>query len=415
MTIYIFLLNCFMAIAMILYNWRSNFNIIFLGMLIISYAIGVVNYYFLAFEQTPFWIAIFYGNLAPLWYLPGPLLYFYVRGSIQDTTVLKKWDIIHLTPFIISVVGVFPYITTSFSYKIWIANAIITDLNNIQNIRINWILPHKINMFLRPSIIILYSLASIIMILRAQRRFSKSLTIPRIQWQFFRNWLLFLCSLLLGFTFPSLLISPIFLQDYTQSKGGWIDQFFSISLGIPLFIFPAILVSFPQILFGMPRYSIGDKTYEVEQKTNLGLADSQNEPEAKGSFSITKAYNLKNDPFSELASMILVVLKEKKPYLDPDFTLDKLADLLEVPKHHLYYCFQNHLHTKFTTLRTQFRVEYAKKMLSESNLDKITIDAVGRTSGFASKTNFYTIFKAEVGISPGEYAQLYNRIGYKNT
>ena len=70
---------------------------------------------------------------------------------------------------------------------------------------------------------------------------------------------------------------------------------------------------------------------------------------------------------------------------------------------------------KFTALRTQFRVEHAKNLLTESDLHAITIDAVGRNSGFASKTSFYTIFKSELGISPGEYAQLHNRMGYKNT
>jgi AraC-like DNA-binding protein len=126
-------------------------------------------------------------------------------------------------------------------------------------------------------------------------------------------------------------------------------------------------------------------------------------------------YQLTEDPFAELADLVLKVMAEKQPYLSLDFSLEDLAELLQVPKHHLYYCFQNHLHTKFTRLRTKFRVEHAKQLLTELDLGQITIDAVGRNSGFASKTNFYTIFKAEVGISPGEFAQANNRLGYKGS
>ena len=404
-----------MAIAMILYNRRSNFNIIFFGLLIIFYAVGVVSYYFLAFEQTRFWVAVFYGNLAPLWYLPGPLLYFYVRGSIQDTAVLKKWDFLHLLPFAVSLAGLVPYILTPFSYKLSIADAIVADLNNIQNIRINVILPHKVNMVLRPLLIIIYAIVAMGMVLHAQRRFAKTASVPRHQWHFFRNWLLFLCGLILFFTIPSLLITPFFLQDYNQSKGGWIDDFFSISLGFPLFIFPAILVSFPQILYGMPQLRKIKGVSETEIQKKKASNDLKRDAEVSAQLSASQAYQIENDPFAALAAMVLQTMKEKQPYLDPGFSLDNLAELLEVPKHHLYYCFQNHLHTKFTSLRTQFRVEHAKTLLTESDLHTITIDAVGRNSGFASKTSFYTIFKSELGISPGEYAQLYNRMGYKNT
>jgi len=150
MGIYLFLLNCFMVIAMIVYNRKSNFNIIFLGLLIVAYITGVVTYYFLAFEQSRFWIAVFYTNLAPLWYLPGPLLYFYVRGSILDTAVFRKWDYLHFIPFLVALVGVAPYLFSSFDYKLRVAEAIMANLNNAKDIRTNWILPYETNMLLPP-------------------------------------------------------------------------------------------------------------------------------------------------------------------------------------------------------------------------------------------------------------------------
>ena len=73
-----------------------------------------------------------------------------------------------------------------------------------------------------------------------------------------------------------------------------------------------------------------------------------------------------------------------------------------------YYCFQNILHTKFTRLRTEYRVAHAKKLLAEADLNKTTIIVLGKESGFASTSAFYTTFKSEVNCSPGEFAARVN-------
>jgi len=408
-----------MVAAMILYNRKTNFNIIFLGLLIVSYISGVVTYYFLAFQQSRFWIAVFYTNVAPLWYLPGPLLYLYVRGSILDTSGLKKWDIIHFIPFIVSVIGIAPYLFTSFDYKLNVADAIIANLNSVKNFKTNWIIPYETNLFLRPLLTCSYALISIVIIFRKQVSHFKLSPLPRHQWAFFRNWLLFLCGLILLFTIPSFFITARFVPDYVASKGGHLDDFFSFSLGVPLFVFPAVLVSFPQILYGLPQFQqpspmVFSRPVLQPPQANLFTQDQMTlgmTKETQPSYKVE--HELTEDPFASLANMVMQTMKEKQPYLNLDFSLEDLAELLAVPKHHLYYCFQHHLHTKFTRLRTKFRVEHAKQLLTELDLSQITIDAVGRNSGFASKTSFYTIFKAEVGISPGEFAQANNQYGYK--
>jgi AraC-like DNA-binding protein len=109
-------------------------------------------------------------------------------------------------------------------------------------------------------------------------------------------------------------------------------------------------------------------------------------------------------------------MKTKQPYLKYEFSLDDLASLLEVPKHHLYYCFRNVLHTKFTRLRTEYRIEHAKRLLNETDLSRTTLDAIGKNSGFSSRSGFYNTFKEELGCSPGEYIgwlQIKNRLKFR--
>jgi AraC-like DNA-binding protein len=63
------------------------------------------------------------------------------------------------------------------------------------------------------------------------------------------------------------------------------------------------------------------------------------------------------------------------------------------------------MHTKFTRLSTDYRIEYAKQLLLEIDLRTSTVDVVGRKSGFPSRSSFYNTFKEEVGCSPGEYVE----------
>ena len=98
-------------------------------------------------------------------------------------------------------------------------------------------------------------------------------------------------------------------------------------------------------------------------------------------------------------------MEEQQPFLDPEFSLDDLAEQLDVPKHHLYYCFRNILNTRFTTLRTEYRIRHAKKLLGEIDLRITTLEAVGRQCGFATHSSFYKTFKSEVGCSPGEFVE----------
>ena len=86
--------------------------------------------------------------------------------------------------------------------------------------------------------------------------------------------------------------------------------------------------------------------------------------------------------------------------------MDDLAKQLDVPKHHIYYCFKSILDTKFTTLRSQLRVEYAKELLLNGELGKMSMEGIWSKTGFSSRTNFFVTFKEISGLTPLEYIQI---------
>jgi AraC-like DNA-binding protein len=405
LVLYIILLNCFLAIIIFAYNWRINRNSVFLTLLILFFSSYVFTYYTTIVQQSRFWIALAYANPSPLWYLTGPCLYFYVRGNLEDRIHFRKYDILHLIPFFVTFIGMFPYFITSFEYKLQMADAIIRDINYPRDHSPNWIIPFQTGLILRPAVMILYCIFSIVAIIRFSFSTENLLAVPENQWRFSRNWMLLLCAVFIITSFSSLLISV----QYTVNEQITLQQMngnaISLTLSITLLMFPVLLIVFPQILYGLPRNTLWQR-HIAYGKPNAAEMGQRTESILATKYAAGEVPDV--DPLRELSKRLLKTMDEKKPYLNPEFSLDDLADLLEVPKHHLYYCFQNVLHTKFTRLRTAYRIEYAKRLLEKSDLRKITLDAVGQQSGFATNSGFYKTFKAEVGCAPGTYAEKHN-------
>ena len=409
MLLYVSILNCFLALLMLSFNWRVNRNVVFLASMILLISIYTLAYHYIAIEPSRFWGAVFYANLAPLWYLPGPCLYWYVRGSLEDRIRFRKSDWLHLLPFAISLVGILPYLATSFQHKLETVDALFLDPNTPRSAPPNWLLPVEWNLMLRPALLIGYAIYCMWMVVRAQRTFTRSSSVAQDQWVFLRNWMLLLCAILIVISLPPLLLSYFYSSD-TRIDFKRINAYSMTSAtAYAQTLISVTLLVFPQILYGIPR-SKKAATQTIGSREPIPV-EAETERSSDGSEALEdKAETLQPDkgPFVELGQRVLRFMEEEKPYVDPDFTLESLAHSMGVPKHHLYYCFQNILHTKFIRLRTEYRVAHAKKLLAEADLTQTTINVLGKESGFASTSAYYTTFKAEVGSSPGEYAARVN-------
>ena len=179
MLLYICLLNCFLALLMLAFNWRVNRNIVFLALLIFLVSFYTMTYFFLAVDQSRFWSAVFYANLAPLWYLPGPFLYWYVRGNLEDRIEFRKSDWLHLVPFAVSLIGILPYLLTSFQHKLDTVDALLLNPNIPKTAPPNWLLPVEWNLLLRPALLMAYAMFCIGLVLKSERSSSSSPAVAR--------------------------------------------------------------------------------------------------------------------------------------------------------------------------------------------------------------------------------------------
>ncbi len=141
------------------YNYRKNVSLIFLAGFLIPIAIYGLVHFYSVIAKSVIGIVITYGHFMPLFFLPGPMLFFYIRSTLNDSlTKLKRTDIFHFVPFFIALVSIFPYYFWSFTTKYEVASQIVDQVERLKIINITWLYPNFINLVIRPFILLIYSL-----------------------------------------------------------------------------------------------------------------------------------------------------------------------------------------------------------------------------------------------------------------
>lgn len=98
-------------------------------------------------------------------------------------------------------------------------------------------------------------------------------------------------------------------------------------------------------------------------------------------------------------------IKQEKLYMDPDITLDSLADSLDIMPRDLSMVINRHFGANFYTFINSYRIEEAKKILKDPAYKDTTITEIYLTVGFNSKSVFYTFFKKLEGMTPTKFRQ----------
>ncbi|RXJ44318.1 helix-turn-helix domain-containing protein [Gelidibacter gilvus] len=93
----------------------------------------------------------------------------------------------------------------------------------------------------------------------------------------------------------------------------------------------------------------------------------------------------------------------KKPYLDPDLSLPKLAENLNVPSHHLSQVINEMHGSDFSDFINHFRVDEVKRKIQDKNFQNYSLLGIAFESGFNSKSAFNRVFKNLTGITPSEF------------
>jgi hypothetical protein len=282
-----------------------------------------------------------FNSATPLYFLVGPFLFFHVRSVLTDCYEISRKDAWHFIPAFLVLLNIFPHLMLSSQEKLELARSIQNDLGLVTSLEVNWLLSYVTVVMVRPVFTMLYAVAGAYMLhsFSRTRTFTSPGPLPSSQVSSTFNWLLFFCGAVFILALGNLLMGYFFIF-YPNLRPLNITILLQ---ALVVFAIPVSLLFFPQVLYGIPVPAY------FSSEANPGPQEKRKEPEAQMSF-------------DRLAIQVREVMEREKPFLQTDFTLDDLARLMKVPKHHLYYCLNEVMKVKFVDLRTELRVAHAKEL-----------------------------------------------------
>ena len=100
---------------------------------------------------------------------------------------------------------------------------------------------------------------------------------------------------------------------------------------------------------------------------------------------------------------LLELMERERSYLDPEITLPKLAQALDIPVAHLSRVINDLLGRNFYEFVNRYRVEEAKRRLASPGAGRDKLIAVALECGFNSVATFNRVFKELVGRTPSDF------------
>ncbi len=295
-------------------------------------------------------------------FLQGPLLYFYAKTTTDRDFGFKKVHAIHLLPFLFFWAGmVILYHSRPLDVKL--------DLITVNNLRYR-VEFEMLQFFIHFQIIIYLAAA-----LRILRRFRRQY-VDRVK-ELSLNWLIFGLSV-----FLSMWVADLIMRLVGQVVELPLMLHFGFSfLCMALYFIFANLAVFkslkqPELILGEPL-TVGKLKYE-----NSTLTSAESE---------------------QILKQLREYMNTQKPYLNPSVSIDEIARALHISARHLSQVINEKLNQHFFDFINRYRIEAAKRLLSDSTGNRKTILEILYEIGFNSKSAFNSAFKKHTGLTPREF------------
>lgn len=378
------MLCCFFALLLIVTNPPNNTSNYFLAAFLIAHAM-------IPLHELVLWGAEFKNQVRMNWpqvyfigasayYLDAVLLYFYVKSLVFRDFHLRPKDYLHLIPL-----GLFALFMILAFYRY------------PADVRLDWINTEAFVYsggyitaeFLCKTLRVIYCAAALMLIFKYKDILKTTHSnIEKVD-------ILWLKILVVGFMVITLMHELLasakvigyltgFDFQHPNPQGNPIE-YIGLSGNYSLFFLVTMLV------FTSMRYF-----------SNFEAVKQKDGKEGKDAAKKTTQEKLLNP---EYAAKIDGIMRSQKTYLNPDLTLDMLADTLGTPAKDLSMIINRHFNLNFYEFVNGYRIEEAQKRLLDTANKSKTITDIYLEVGFNSKSVFNTFFKKLVGKTPSEYRQ----------
>lgn len=304
-------------------------------------------------------------------------------------------DYFHFVPFMLQLIGMIPYYFSSWTYKMSVAATILSENWQVTHLSLNSLFPSPVNSYLRPLHLLIYVIAQWMMIVGYYKRRQVRGFISH-QASVIRRWTYYFTGIYSVFLCCYGILTVLLFTYTTRSAFQQHSQLYLILASATILALNLACFLFPQILYGSPRIRW------VEQESQPDAMTVKEEETTVHDRSIA---NSQNEAMQRVGKKLSQYLVNAQPWTHKKFSIATLSVALGLPEHHLRYYFNHHLNISFSTYRNRLKVEHAKTLLAGGAPESLSMEGIGTTAGFSSKSSFYAVFKELTGMTPGEYVQ----------
>jgi AraC-like DNA-binding protein len=301
------------------------------------------------------------------YYLDGALLFLCIKSLAFRDFSLKKIDLLHLLPLIAYVI----FISTTFYSH---------SFEQRQEILYNEYFVYSASFvsleFLCKLVRVFYAIACLTLIIRYKHILQNTKSnIEKIH----INWLK---GLVIGFMVVMLsetLLASVKVVSLFEPFNFGVFMYIGLTGNYASFILINLLV------FTAIRHFVIFEQVTGEESTKKSIDDQFVNP--------------------EMAAEVDAAMLKSKAYMEPDITLDTLAESLSIIPRDLSMLINRHFGINFYEFINKYRIEEAKKMLINPEYKNTTITDIYLAVGFNSKSVFYTFFKKFENVTPTQFRQ----------
>lgn len=105
----------------------------------------------------------------------------------------------------------------------------------------------------------------------------------------------------------------------------------------------------------------------------------------------------------EIKNDLTQLMRSNKSFLDSEISLVKLSNEMNITPHLLSYTINKGFDENFYQFINRFRIEEAKKLILDPNMNHLSLLGIGFEVGFNSKSVFNTTFKKITNQTPSEF------------
>jgi len=339
-----------------------------------------------------------YRTATPTTLLIAPTAYIYVRSILLGELKFRKRDWMLLIPAVLAVINFMQFYIMPIEEK----RQLLTVLLNSRSLHTSsneGILPILMYAILR----IAWSTIFIVLNYQLINRFKKQMSLQALNDnKDLLKWLYTLNGLLVGILITALLfifIAPIFKTNFSL-----VDLFFSMTVIVICFH----LFIRPKLLYGvfLPHHVLLQMELAntvTEDNLIRSSLTSEHEITLVMDQDVLQEFAIKDKEGIKYKLQLEVFFIEKRPFLQVDYSLEKLVIDLKIPRYIISAFINQEYGIGFREFLNRYRVDFFKANLENPSWKNLTLEAIAEECGFISRSTFIKNFKQISGQTPSEY------------